>query len=124
MIKKSFTNNVLIKRKGTTGPHLSFPNFFFSEYFYDALPHCGTGGCAKVMSDAVKNKLVSHERGNMFLAGLAMAANPTKDTIAHVLELCEHHAGRTAMLTLGTLIHKVCESSPVQCTQQVSLCWI
>ncbi|XP_068726618.1 uncharacterized protein [Montipora capricornis] len=88
------------------------------EYFYDALPHCGTGGCAKVMSDAIRSKLVSHERGNMFLAGLAMAANPTKETIAHVLGLCTEHNGRTAMLTLGTLIHKVCESSPIQCEKK------
>ena len=94
---------------------------FFSEYFYDALPHCGTGGCAKVMSHAIKNKLVSHERGNMFLAGLALAANPSKETIAHVLELCEENPGRTAMLTLGTLIHKVCESSPRQCDGKVSV---
>jgi len=74
------------------------------------------------MSNAVRNKLVSHERGNMFLAGLAMAANPTKDAIAHVLELCEENPGRTAMLTLGTLIHKVCENSPQQCDDKVSLC--
>ncbi|KAL9951489.1 hypothetical protein ACROYT_G044158 [Oculina patagonica] len=88
------------------------------EYFYDALPHCGTGGCAKVMSHAIKNNLVSHERGNMFLSGLAMAANPSKETVAHVLELCEENPGRTAMLTLGTLIHKVCESSPEECNDK------
>ena len=95
--------------------------FSFSEYFYDALPHCGTGGCAKVMSNAIRNKLVNHERGNMFLAGLAMAANPTKETIEHVLELCEENPGRTAMLTLGTLIHKVCESKPQDCNDQVKV---
>ena len=43
------------------------------------------------MSNAIRNKLVNHERGNMFLAGLAMAANPTKETIEHVLELCEEN---------------------------------
>ena len=95
--------------------------FSLSEYFYDALPHCGTGGCAKVMSNAIRNKLVNHERGNMFLAGLAMAANPTKETIEHVLELCEENPGRTAMLTLGTLIHKVCESKPQDCNDQVKV---
>lgn len=94
--------------------------FFFSEYLYDALPHCGTGGCAKVMSYAIREKLVSHERGNMFLAGLAMASNPTKETVEHVLELCEENPGRTAMLTLGTLIHKVCESNPRECDEKVS----
>ena len=71
------------------------------------------------MSHAIRNNLVSHERGNMFLAGLAMAANPTKETVAHVLELCEEHPGRTAMLTLGTLIHKLCESSPQVCNDKV-----
>lgn len=95
-------------------------NLFFSEYLYDALPHCGTGGCAKVMSYAIREKLVSHERGNMFLAGLAMASNPTKETVEHVLELCEENPGRTAMLTLGTLIHKVCESNPRECDEKVS----
>ncbi|PFX28884.1 Apolipophorin [Stylophora pistillata] len=88
------------------------------EYFYDALPHCGTGGCAKVMSNAIRKKLVNHERGNMFLAGLAMAGNPTKETVEHVLELCEENPGRTAMLTLGTLIHIVCESKPQECNDQ------
>lgn len=71
------------------------------------------------MSHAIRNKLVSHERGNMFLAGLAMAANPSKATVAHVLELCEENPSRTAMLTLGTLIHKVCESSPDECNDEV-----
>ena len=93
--------------------------FSFSEYFYDALPHCGSAGCAKVMSHAVRNNLVSHERGNMFLAGLAMAANPSRETVGYVLELCEEHPGRTAMLTLGTLIHKVCESNPQECNDEV-----
>jgi len=55
----------------------------------------------------------------MFLAGLAMAANPSKETLGYVLELCEEHPGRTAMLTLGTLIHKVCESSPQECNDEV-----
>ena len=55
----------------------------------------------------------------MFLAGLAMAANPTKETVGYVLELCEENPGRTAMLTLGTLIHKVCESSPEECNDEV-----
>ena len=73
------------------------------------------------MSTAIRNKLVNHERGNMFLAGLAMAANPTKETIEHVLELCEENPGRTAMLTLGTLIHKVCESKPQDCNDQVKV---
>lgn len=71
------------------------------------------------MSHAISNNLVNHERGNMFLAGLAMAGNPTKETVEHVLELCEENPGRTAMLTLGTLIHKVCESRPQDCNDQV-----
>ena len=74
-----------------------------------------------MMSHAIREKLVSHERGNMFLAGLAMASNPTKETIEYVLELCEQNPGRTAMLTLGTLIHKVCQSNPEQCDDKVSL---
>ena len=93
--------------------------FSFSEYFYDALPLCGSAGCAKVMSHAIRNDLVSHERGNMFLAGLAMVSNPSKEAVGYVLELCEENPGRTAMLTLGTLIHKVCESSPQECNDKV-----
>ena len=71
------------------------------------------------MSNAVRYNLVSNERGNMFLAGLAMAGTPTEDTIEHVLELCESSGGRTAMLTLGTLLHKFCESNSDKCSSEV-----
>ena len=60
---------------------------------------------------------MSNERGNMFLAGLAMAENATEETIEHVLDLCEENPGRTSMLTLGTLLHKFCEASPQKCLE-------
>ncbi|KAK3755617.1 hypothetical protein QZH41_017617, partial [Actinostola sp. cb2023] len=82
----------------------------FQMYLLDALPHCGTSGCARVISHAIKHDLVNGERGNMFLAGIALVSTPTQDMIGHVLDLCMAKPSRTAMLTLGTLIHKLCEN--------------
>jgi len=81
----------------------------FQMYLLDAIPHCGTSGCAKVINHAIKNELVNGERGNMFLSGLALVNSPSEEMIGHVLNLCEARASRTGMLTLGTLIHKFCE---------------
>jgi len=81
----------------------------FQMFLLDAIPHCGTSGCAKVINHAIKNELVNGERGNMFLSGLALVNSPSEEMIGHVLSLCEARPSRTAMLTLGTLIHKLCE---------------
>lgn len=84
--------------------------FFFSEYFYDVLFYCGIGGCVKVMSNVIRNKLVNYEWGNMFLVGLVMVVNFIKEIIEYVLELCEENFGRIVMLIFGMFIYKVCES--------------
>lgn len=82
---------------------------FFRMFLLDAIPHCGTSGCAKVINHAIKQELVNGERGNMFLSGLALVNSPSEEMIGHVLNLCEARPSRTGMLTLGTLIHKMCE---------------
>ena len=74
-----------------------------------------------MMSTAIKEKWVSGERGNMFLAGLGLVSVPNQEMIGHVLELCRNHPSRMAMLTLGTIIHKFCEKEPSQCKKMVSL---
>lgn len=87
-------------------------------FLLDAIPHCGTSGCAKVINHAIKHDLVTGERGNMFLSGLALVNSPSEEMIGHVLSLCEAKPSRTAMLTLGTLIHKLCEDG--RCDSLVS----
>ena len=84
----------------------------------DALPHCGSEGCAGVMSYAIRNELVSGERGNMFLAGLAIVSVPTEQMISDLLILVQMNPSRTGMLTLGTLMHKFCETNPRRCLEK------
>jgi hypothetical protein len=90
-------------------------------YLLDALPHCGTSGCALVMSRAIERQLVNSERGNMFLTGLALVSVPTEVMIRHVLNLCQIKPSRTSMLTLGTLIHKYCDDR--KCDNLVRSCF-
>ena len=71
------------------------------------------------MANAIKTSLVSLERGNMFLVGLGLVSVPTQKMISHVLDLCKTKPSRLAMLTLGTIIHKLCEKDPSQCMLEV-----
>ena len=70
------------------------------------------------MSYAIKNELVNNERSNLFLAGIALVTVPTEKVLSDLLMLVKTNPSRTGMLTLGTLMHKFCETRP-QCEESV-----
>eukprot|EP00794_Sanderia_malayensis_P009953 gene9953-10973_t len=87
----------------------------YTTYFFESLAQCGSTSCVRILASLIMTKKIPTEMVDGLISSLNFIQEPSTAMLNAIMGIHKITASPTALLSLGTLMHKLCKHRPDEC---------